>query len=224
MFRLRRRSASSEREQGFSLVEVLVSMTIFGGLMAVIMAVFIASLNQSKDALARADSAEFARLAISQLDAQIRSGSVIKDPKDESVALTGVPAGYSVRILTERGGVQNCVQWRVLLIGGDNRGSLQYRTWHAWDPGSVSGWTQVTTGIVGPKTPYDEADVSTHPPFVLVTPMVGDSIVKSLAITLRVKAAGTRDEGKPVLVSTIVTGRNTIFGHGGLECDNVPAA
>ena len=80
MSRLRRRVASGERERGFSLVEVTVSMTIFGGLMAIIMAVFIASLNQSKDALARADSTESARIAISQLDAQIRSGSVINDP------------------------------------------------------------------------------------------------------------------------------------------------
>jgi hypothetical protein len=61
-------------------------------------------------------------------------------------------------------------------------------------------------------------------PFLLVTPSTGDSVIKSLAITLRVKSAGTRDGGKPVLVSTTVTGRNTIFGRGGLECDNVPAA
>ena len=223
MSRMRRRIASGEREHGFSLVEITVSMTIFGGLMAIITAVFIASLNQSKDALARADSADAARLAISQLDSQIRSGSVIDDPQLESFVSTGVPAGYSVRILTERGGVENCVQWRVLL-GGDNRGSLQFRTWPAWTPGSVSEWSEVATGLVGPETPYDAADVSTHSPFVLVTPSTGDSVIKSLAITLRVKSAGTRDEGKPVLVSTTVTGRNTIFGRGGLECDNVPAA
>lgn len=222
MSRLRRRIASNERERGFSLVEVTVSMTIFGGLMAIITAVMIAGLNQSKDALARADSADAARLAISQLDSQIRSGSVIDDPQSETWVSTGVPPGYSVRILTERGGDKNCVQWRVKLV--DDRGSLQFRTWPAWDPGSVSGWSQVTTGIVGPDTPYDAADASTYDPFVLVTPSTGDSVIKSLAITLRVKSAGTSEEGKPMLVSTIVTGRNTIFGHGGLECDNVPAA
>ncbi len=221
MSRLRRRVASGERERGFSLVEVTVSMTIFGGLMAIIMAVFIASLNQSKDALARADSAESARIAISQLDAQIRSGSVINDPSDEdNIAVTGVPPGYSVRILTERGGDQNCVQWRVKV----GEGSLQFRTWPAWHPESVSDWSQVASGLVGPNTPFDASDQSTYDPFVLVTPSTGDSVIKSLAITLRVKAAGTRAEGKPVLVSTTVTGRNTIFGRGGLECDNVPAA
>jgi prepilin-type N-terminal cleavage/methylation domain-containing protein len=223
MPRLRRRIASSEREQGFSLVELTVSMTIFGGLMAIITAVFIASLNQSQDALARADSADSARLAIAQLDAQIRSGSVIDDPLGETWGSTNVPPGFSVRILTERGGDENCVQWRVL-IAGNNRGSLQYRTWPAWTPEGVSVWTQVATGLVGPETPYDADDASTHLPFALVTPSTGDSVIKSLAITLRVKASGTRDEGKPVLVSTIVTGRNTIFGRGGLECTNVPAA
>jgi prepilin-type N-terminal cleavage/methylation domain-containing protein len=223
MPRLRRRIASNEREQGFSLVELTVSMTIFGGLMAIIMAVFISSLNQSKDALARAESADSARLAISQLDSQIRSGSVIDDPALENFSSTGVPAGYSVRILTERGGVRNCVQWRVLL-GGDKRGSLDFRTWPAWHPEDVSEWSQVATGLVGPETPYDAGDASTHKPFVLVTPSTGDSVIKSLAITLRVKSTGTREEGKAVLVSTTVTGRNTIFGRGGLECDNVPAA
>jgi prepilin-type N-terminal cleavage/methylation domain-containing protein len=220
MSRLRRRVASGERERGFSLVELTVSMTIFGGLMAIITGVFIASLNQSKDALARADSADSARLAISQLDAQIRSGSVIDDPETESFASTGVEAGFSVRILTERGGDSNCVQWRVY------GGSLQYRTWPAWTPGSATEWTQVATGLMAPETPLDAFDTraSTHKPFVLVTPSTGNSVIKSLAITLRVKATGTRDEGKPVLVSTTVTGRNTIFGHGGLECDNVPAA
>lgn len=223
MSRLRRRLRSNEREQGFSLVEITVSMTIFGGLMAIITAVFIASLNQSKDALARAESADAARLAISQLDAQIRSGSVIDDPEGESFSTTGVPPGFSVRILTERGGDQNCVQWRVLL-DGDDRGSLEFRTWPAWSPDDVSAWAQVATGLVGPEEPFDALDTSTHDPFVLVTPSTGDSVIKSLAITLRVKSAGTREEGKPVLVSTTVTGRNTIFGRGGLECGNVPPA
>jgi prepilin-type N-terminal cleavage/methylation domain-containing protein len=218
MCRLRRRIASNEREQGFSLVELTVSMTIFGGLMAIITAVFIASLNQSQDALARAESADSARLAIAQLDAQIRSGSVIDDPLKETYSTTGVDPGFSVRILTERGGVENCVQWRVYA------GGLQYRTWPAWSPDDVSVWTQVATGVVGPETPYDEDDASTHLPFALVTPSTGDSVIKSLAITLRVKSTGTREGGKPVLVSTIVTGRNTIFGRGGLECANVPAA
>ncbi len=214
-------SKKEERDQGFSLIELMISMAIFGLLMAVIMGALIMSMNQAKDAMARANTADEMRMAIAQLDSQIRSGSVIEDPSAESVAAAGVPAGYSVRILTSRGGVNTCVQWRVA-FDAQSKGDLQFRSWPAWVPADVTEWTQVATGVVPPKTPFDANDDSTYPPFAMNSLSGGGSGIKSLQITLRVKADGTDARGKASLVTTTVTGRNTIFGSGGLECSNVP--
>jgi len=210
-----------DRDEGFSLIELMISMSVFSLLMAIIMSAFIMSMNQAKDAVARADTADEMRLAVAQLDSQIRSGSVIKDPSAESVSAAGVPAGYSVRILTSRGGIETCAQWRVE-FDADGTGNLEFRSWPAWVPDDTSGWTQVATGLIAPRTPFSAADATTYAPFSMDDASGTDSVMKSLKITLRVRTEGTDDMGKAALITTTVTGRNTIFGSGGLECAHVP--
>lgn len=103
-------NSAKRDDQGFSLVELLVSMTIFSVLMALIFSLFITMLNQSSDNLARTRSVEQARLGISQIDRQVRSGNVILDPANDGLTEAGVPPYYSLRVYTQENGDDKCAQ------------------------------------------------------------------------------------------------------------------
>ena len=101
-------------DRGLSLTELLISMAIFGILMAIVFSVLITITYQARDSLARAESVEQARLGISQIDRQVRSGNLIANPALETVANSGVPPYFSLRIYTQEDGEDKCVQWRVI--------------------------------------------------------------------------------------------------------------
>src|SRR5664279_746264 len=80
-----------DQDQGFSLAELLVSMTIFAMLMGITVAVLISVMYQSRASQARALAIEDMRLGLSQIDRQVRSGDVILNPQNEPFSAAGVP-------------------------------------------------------------------------------------------------------------------------------------
>ncbi|WP_062306202.1 PilW family protein [Demequina subtropica] len=216
-------------DSGMTLTELLVAMMIFGVLMAIVMAVMIQLMQLSKDNMGRVSAAENARLGVSQIDRQVRSGNVILDPALESLAGSGVDPYYSLRIFTQADGDSRCVQWRVIDADGDGSGELQYRE---WDPSypvvvDVQPWGVVAHDVVlGTGTTPDPTDPATWPPFWKdTTTMVaaGSTPAQNVRITLHVKNDEMRDSAKPVTVSTVVTGRNTVLGYSESNCSVIPA-
>jgi len=210
-------------DRGMTLTELLVSMTIFGGLMAIVMGVMIQLMYLSRDSLSTAQSVEQARLGISQIDRQVRSGNLIANPSLETVSDSGVEPYFSLRIYTQENGVDRCVQWRVIDDNADNHFDLQFRSWDPNYPvvNDVTDWTMVAQNVVVP----DAVDTSTPggwPPFFVDSSMGGATDAHFVRITLRMKGPDARADAKPVTVTTVVMGRNTVFGYPTSSCTNVP--
>jgi len=206
-------SPGAARDAGYSLTELLISMGIFGGLMAIVMGILISISTAAADNMTRAAQVEEARIGIMQIDRQVRSGNVISDPSVENPVDSGVAAGYSLRVFTQTNGVRKCVQWRVLFPEpGKPQGELQYRSWDTnWQTGgTVEPWSVVARDVIAPVS---------GAPFAKVDPLSGTS-AQSVSVTLRIQ--GERTTSKPTTVTTILTGRNTVYGYPSDVCSPVP--
>jgi hypothetical protein len=202
-------------------------MGIFAILMGFTFSILIGIMNQTRDSQARALALEDMRLGLSQIDRQVRSGNVILDPSLETTENSGVDKFYSMRILTQEGGRPRCAQWRVIDHDGNGFGSLEFRTWDPDYPlvDDVTGWGVVAHNIVDvgvhpTSVSAITSDPATWPPFWVDKPV--GSVTKSqfVRITLRLKAQGAK--GTPASVTTVVTGRNTVFGYSTTSCSDVP--
>lgn len=195
------RSLRTRDERGTTLVEILISMTIFSLALAMVYTVLITVQKQTKDQTSRADSVGNARLALAQIDRQVRSGNVLYNPATESLPL-------SMRVYTQANGDQRCVQWQVY------NGKLRTRSWSpTWQTdGLISEW-----GIVA----HDVVNTAAAPPFALQggATAYGSRLVD---ITLQVKSPTAG--GKPVNVTSSLSGRNTAYGYDPGVCSPVPAA
>jgi len=222
------RAARSD-DRGMSLTELLVSMMIFGGLMAMIMTVMITLTNMSKDSVARTQAIQEARLGVAQIDRQVRSGNVILDPGLEDPNNADVPKFFSLRIYTQEDGEYKCAQWRVIDHDGDDFGDLEFRTWNPLvGPTSATTWSPVAHNLVDMAvTPTSQSqihadDPETWPPFWINLDNADSTEAQFISITLRLKDPNEGD-GKATTISTTVTGRNTVFGYPTSTCDDVPA-
>lgn len=208
--------AQRERETGYTLVEALVVMMIFGVVFAIIMGVLIQVSYSAADNMTRASQVQNAELGLMQIDRQVRSGNVILDPSEEEFSYANVEPGHSLRVFTQTDGVHQCVQWRVH-YDEEARGVLEYRS---WDPdwrggtGQVSGWKVVARDLV----PSADGKV----PFRRTTVSDSDSVATSTVdVLIYVQSQNTR--GTPTAIETTLTGRNTIYGYPIDRCDDIPA-
>lgn len=203
-------------------------MTIFGVLIAIVISVLVTVQLQTRDTLGRARGIDQVRLGLEQIDRQVRSGNVISDPAAETVAHSGVAPYYSLRVYTQTDGVYQCVQWRVRIAAGAKSGVLEYRSWQpGWATlGGVTGWRVVARDVVAPAvSPIDEANPLSWPPFY-VDPASGAeaaSVAQTIRVTIRVKDPGQLATSKPSSVTSVLTGRNTVYGYPADKCSPVPA-
>lgn len=221
MFRQRSRDRD---DSGFSLVELLVAMTIFSLLMVILTGLFITIMNQANDNLGRQRAVEQARLGLSQIDRQIRSGNLILDPGLDGESVSGVPVNYSLRIYTQAGGDDKCVQWRVIFPdAASNFGALEFRSWRPADIATVTPWSRVASNLVAPTaTPIDVNNSQSWPPFWLDPSLPTGSDAQNIRVTLRLSDPSARSDAKPQVLTSVVTGRNTVFGYSALNCATAP--
>ncbi|MDM7853408.1 PulJ/GspJ family protein [Cellulomonas alba] len=213
----RRRPAG---ESGWTLVELIVAMSLFAGLLVIVFSVLITISLQTKDNLARTRAVDQVQLGLMQIDRQVRSGNVISNPASESSADSGVPASYSLRVYTQTDGVYQCVQWRVRFPTGSPYGLLEYRSWKPqWaSTGGVEPWAVVARNIVAPAKAVNLGDPATWPPFLQTDPAKGQTVT----VTFQVKDPAQRASSKPATISSVLTGRNTIYGYPADSCADVP--
>jgi prepilin-type N-terminal cleavage/methylation domain-containing protein len=191
-------------DSGYSLVELLVVVVIFAGLLSIVFGVLINVERQTKDTLSREDQVGEARLGLAQIDRQVRSGNVVIDP----ATVGELPR--SLRIYTQTDGVRRCVQWQVTSTG------LRFRS---WDP----GWSYVV-GTVDPWrviARYVRSDAGAPVSFERVT-AAANSQAQSIRVRLWLQAADAG--GRPVEATTVLTGRDTIYGYSADVCSPVPPA
>jgi len=220
------RDCRDSAESGYTLVELIVVMSIFIGLMTIVFGIMLQMSQQTKDNLARTEAADQVRIGLMQIDRQVRSGNVISDPELESSSESGADRYYSLRVYTQTDGVYQCVQWRVVYPSGSQFGRLEYRSWKpSWQAtGGVEGWRVVARDIVRPDAAFDADDPTTWPPFFVEdTQAESSSSAQTIRVTLRVKDPDQSAGSKPATVTSTLTGRNTIFGYPSDTCSPVPA-
>jgi prepilin-type N-terminal cleavage/methylation domain-containing protein len=209
-------------EQGVTLVELTVAisllsivLTIFGGLVVSVQN----SLVKETD---RSASNDEARLAVEELDREIRSGNVLYDPAngDACQPVNGTPSpsctsvdvshgiypGMSLLVYTQANASsrvgsagERCVQWRIL------NGELQRRLW-ANGSSPPTTWRVVTDHLV---------NVTGSSPAFSVDPA-------KRTVTVALLVNQNAKHGNTVRVDTSVEGRNTIYGYPQTVCDPSP--
>src|SRR3972149_3971672 len=131
-----------DEEEGLSLVELLVAMFIFG----IVMLIFTHTLASIQSAVVHQDNLartnDQARLALEQLDREIRSGNVLYDPAVESDPY------YVLRVYTQTNFGPPRTDFMCARGMGDEEGRLLTRRWAPSDVAGATAWRVVATGIV----------------------------------------------------------------------------
>ncbi len=206
----------TKAEEGMTLVELMVAMFVLGFVMLVFTNV-LASVQRGvvvQESLSR--TLDQARLAVEQLDREIRSGNVLYDPALENngiASCTGCATGYTLRVYTQSNadtrGYQ-CALWQV-----DDQQQLLTRRWPPNNPGLATGWRVVATGIVNRSLSPAE------PAFTIETdPLKGDRTVN---IALAANEDLVHRPTQTVRVQASLTGRNTSYDYPTNVCATVPA-
>ncbi|MDX6274866.1 MAG: hypothetical protein QOJ92_2076 [Frankiales bacterium] len=190
-----------QEDSGVTLIELLITMIIFSIITGFVYGLLIQVQKQSSDVQARNESVGNARIAIEQIDRQVRSGNVLYDPAAETLPL-------SMRVYTQANGVERCVQWQVY------SGTLRMRSWSpTWQTDSlVSPWSTVARGI---------QNTASSPPFAL---QGGSTAYGSRLVDVSLKVKDPKSSGQVIDVSTSLSGRNTQYGFDPGVCAPVPAA
>jgi len=162
------------REDGFSLVEILVAMGMAMTVLALVAASLAVDLKSSNNSVSVNRENQLANIALLQIQHQATAANVIFNPATEGTkAGNGIPKGFSLRLLTVTGSGTTCEQWRVVTT------KLELRSWPDGQASQVSAWRTVITGIANPAT---------QPPFTLdSTPAYGNRILK---VDLEVRDGG----------------------------------
>jgi len=195
-------------ERGISLPELLVATFVFG----IVMLIFTSTMASVQGAVVRQENLsqtnDQARLALEQLDHEMRSGNVLYDPADE---VSPFEPFYTIRIYTqtntETRGSYTCVLWTI-----DDEGQLLTRRWPPLDVSAATEWRVVATGIVNKEQAV--------PAFVMdPDPLKGE---RTLDVTLRVNEDLERFPNSTFELSQSLTGRNTSYGYPVSVCGTNP--
>jgi prepilin-type N-terminal cleavage/methylation domain-containing protein len=209
---------TDEREGGFTLIEVLITMIIFGVAMTVVTKSVSKVETFARDSQGSADANSEARLALDDIDKQVRSGNVLYSPANETSPSTctasGTDAGTCMRVYTQANGSQRCVQWQVVADAA-HPGTSLLRT-RSWSPtwqtdGSYTAWGTKARGLL--LTPSTA-------PFTLQGAVTSSS---SRFLAVRFEVKDPRRSGAVVLSSSLA-GRNTNYGYDAGLCSPVPPA
>ncbi len=207
MTRLR---ALAARETGMTLVEVMVTMMM----LSIVMVVFFGVLVSIQNAVVRQDNLsrtnDQARLALEQLDREIRSGNVLYDPASEN------PANYTLRIYTQSNATTRtpspgywCTLWTI-----NSSQQLVTRVWPPLQPENATPWRVVAEGIVNRVVS----------PTVLAFWIDADPNKggRTVDMKLVVNQDLTNRPTQTITVQTSSTGRNTSYGFPQSVCATTP--
>ena len=189
------------------MVEMAMVVAILGIVLAMAFA-FVISLQKTADtSFNRSLGTDQARLAVDQIDREVRSGNLLYDPAQEPAGAAGAAGtGYSMRVYTQANGLERCVQWRVL------GAQMQTRSWsESWQQdGIVSAWRTVADHVVnaapGPAPFSLDGNAGYGGRLLDVDLFVNEN--PSLGNAIEVKAS--------------VTGRNTEYGYNNSVCNSIP--
>lgn len=135
--RLNRDRYRTDRDAGFSLVELVVVMGIFLMIIGIITASVVSMMSQTRKETGQSDNLDSARKILQTLDKTVRYANDITTPA------TGTDGAYYVEYRTGNSGQQQtCYQWRYV----PSTGLVQARRW--LPPLAGVGSTTATAWVV----------------------------------------------------------------------------
>jgi prepilin-type N-terminal cleavage/methylation domain-containing protein len=203
-------------DDGMTLLELVIVL----GLLSLVMAIFVPTMSAVQRGFERqsdrSQSNDQARLAVEELDREIRSGNVLYNPNSENDAANGIYPGMSLRIYTQtnantRNPGFRCVQWRIVT------GELQRRDWTTtWrSDGLVSDWRIVADHIVNQPNPP-------NPPVVAAFSLDPDPNKGGRTVVVTLMVNENALSGQTVRIQESITGRNTEYGYPNNVCTDIP--
>jgi Tfp pilus assembly protein PilW len=162
----------SRGDEGLSIVEVVVAMTIGLVVLGLAMMAIVTFLRTGYDGVASGQANDNAALAFTVLRREVVNADIVYTP---------ATTGFSVLLLTAIPHTTTaCVQWRV------KTGSLEHLTWPNGQSKPTGPWVPVATGITNQRP--------STPPFVLDTSAAsyGHRVLKVVFdLSQRSKGSGT---------------------------------
>jgi prepilin-type N-terminal cleavage/methylation domain-containing protein len=234
---IRRARSRLASEAGFTLVEMLIAMSLLTVVMVVFMGALFTAQNTVNRSTARSTSNDQARLAVQELDREIRSGNVLYNPANcppppgnpaglpTCDAAVGITPNMSLLVYTQtnantRNPGNECVQWRITPVDALGLSHLQRRAWSVnWQTdGIVFGWRDVAEDVVNRQPPGGGPAV---PLFSLdLTPSYGSRVIK---VNIQTNGAPNVVASSTVATIMSITGRNTEYGYPSNICTTIPA-
>jgi type II secretory pathway pseudopilin PulG len=219
VIRSRRRA---EGEQGTTLVELIVAMSIFSFVVVLTLSALVGVQKETQRVMQREDAITQLRQGMAQIDRQVRSGNVLYSPRNEVGVTTGCsssatePAGDCMRIHTYGTGnaLQKCVQWQ-LQPDASRPGTSRLMT-RSWTPPWQVGGTRppfrtVATGLLNRQ-------IDGEWPFRLEAASATSQRVLKLSLLTSPKDTSAR----AVALESSISGRNTHYGRDANICTPVP--
>ena len=204
-------------QRGMTLVELMISVALMVVVAVIFTTVLLAVQKGVIRQQARSEINDQARLALEQMDREVRSGSVLYDPASEPAAVCAgkdCAPSYSVRVYTQAnaptrqatygGDGTQCVQWVI-----DDQ-QLFRRAWEVGGTASLSGWRMIAEGVV------NREPLVNVPAFSLPNP---DSNVLDITLMLNSRY-GSNDPPRTVRMDTSIAIRNAGTGD---PCSPIPA-
>jgi prepilin-type N-terminal cleavage/methylation domain-containing protein len=197
-------------DHGFTLVELLTAMMVLSIVMVVFGTVFASVLGSvtREDNLSQTN--DQARLALEQLDREIRSGNVLYDPANETA-----DPGYILRVYTQSNATTRtpnpgffCTLWKI-----DTSKRLLWRTWPPLQPEDASNWRVIATGVVNKSLSTPAFSLDSDP----------NRGSRTIVVTLKVNQDLTNRPTQTQTYSESITGRNTSFGYPFNVCEDTPS-
>jgi prepilin-type N-terminal cleavage/methylation domain-containing protein len=200
-------------QAGMTLVELVVAMAMLSIVLLIFTSV-LASVQRTVVVNQRYSEAnDQARLALQQLDRELRSGNVITDPADAISGFTGAPAYQRLLIYTQANlptrGEAQCEIWK---ITSDHE--LQVRRWIPGASDWETSWVTVAESVVNRSTSVNAFTMNTDP-------LKGE---RTVDIHLQVNPDLDANPGRTIDIKASLTGRNTSYNYPTNICLTLPSA
>jgi prepilin-type N-terminal cleavage/methylation domain-containing protein len=201
-------------ESGMTLVELVVATAMLGVVMTIFGSV-LASVQRSvvvNERYSRAN--DQARLALEQLDRELRSGNVILDPASAIPTYTGnAPAYYRLIVYTQSNlptrGQAVCEIWHITTAD-----ELQARRWVPGADTWLTSWLTVAEDIVNRSTNTRAFELNADP-------LKGN---RTVDVHLMVNPDYGGSPERTIEIQASLTGRNTSYNYPTTICATLPAA
>lgn len=181
--RLPRPTDTTTNENGFTLVEMLVTTALLSIVLAIVLPLVYGSLNAFTNTQTRSDAIDNAELALNQINHDVVSSNLLY------ITPGATPVVHLQTYGTAASSI--CVEYQVVYPAtGAQEGVLQRRT---KAPGAAistySGWGNVMSGIVNSSEPV--VAPATAPPAVFTQSSTGQSLIVDLWVQLDTRTSPT---------------------------------